>query len=343
MLTDDVASVVLDALPTAVAVLDPHGTVLTLNQAWRHGAATGIALVPVRPGGCWLAACAAAGTSAHLPHLEQLATMTRQLLDNPRSPSHMEIHYPGPHGPRWLYVQLRPLVGGRGLVVLVDDVTKRHDLEDELRHHATHDALTGLANRLPVTQRLAELWRGATGTAREQTAEQTAGQATARDADRATSGDGIHPAALFFLDLDSFRNINNAFGYRIGDMVLRTTAARLTSALRPTDLLARWGGDEFVVVAGHLTSTDAAALAEALTRSLTEPLAVDGHQIRMSASVGMAMLSAATGSGGHQRPGRSSSGEPPSPDAVELVQLASEALVRSRLQHRRRPRPLPRP
>ncbi|WP_322777740.1 diguanylate cyclase domain-containing protein [Frankia sp. Cas4] len=334
-MTDDVASVVLDALPTAVAVLDPHGTVLTLNDAWRRGAATGIALVPVQPGECWLAACAAAsaaaGTGAHLPHLEQLATMTRQLLDNPHGRPQMEIHYPGPRGPRWLYVQLRPLVGGRGLVVLVDDVTERHDLEDKLRHHATHDALTGLANRLPVAQRLGELWRASTGTAHEQTSDQDA------------SGDGVHPAALFFLDLDSFRTINNTFGYRIGDMVLRATAARLTSALRPTDLLARWGGDEFVVVAGHLTSTDAATLAEALTLSLTDPMAVDGHRIRVSASVGMAMLGPVTGSGGRWQPGRSPSGEPPAPDAVELVQLASEALVRSRVQHRRRPRPLPRP
>ncbi|WP_239336760.1 sensor domain-containing diguanylate cyclase [Frankia sp. CiP3] len=320
-MTDDVASAVLDALPIAVAVLDSDGTVLRLNEAWRRGDATGTALVPVAPGGSWLAACAAA--SARLPYLDQLATITRQLLDNHRGRPHLEVHCPGPRGPRWLLVRLRPLMGGQGLVVLVDDITERRETEEKLRHHATHDTLTGLANRLAVTERLAELSSGFPA----QPTEQTSGR------------DDLHPAALFFLDLDSLCTINNTFGYRIGDMVLRATAARLASALRPTDLLARWGGDEFVVVAGHLTSTDAAVLAEALTHSLAEPLAIGGHRITVSVNVGMALLDAATGSINQRRSGRSRSDEPLSPDAVELVELASETLVRSRTQRRHRPRP----
>jgi diguanylate cyclase (GGDEF)-like protein len=146
---------------------------------------------------------------------------------------------------------------------------------------------------------------------------------------------------LFFLDLDSFSTINNTFGYHIGDMVLRAAADRLTSALRPADLLTRWGGDEFVVLADHLTSTEAAALVEALAQSLAEPLTVNGHQIRVSASVGMAMLGAATESGGWRQLDHFVSGEQFFPDATALVQLASDALVRNRAEHRRRPRPRP--
>ncbi len=322
MATDDLASAVLDTLPTAVAVLDSDGTVLRLNQAWRHSAATAIALAPIRPGGSLLAACEAA--SDRLPHLDRLAAMTRQLLDNRRDQATMEVSYSGPHGLRWLDVRLRPLAGGRGLVIMVDDVTERHEIENRLRHHATHDLVTGLANRLAVTERLAAL------------------------ANEPASGHDDHPAALFFLDLDAFRNINNTFGYRTGDAVLRAVADRLGSALRPTDLAARWGGDEFVVVASHLTSTDAAALAEQLTQTLTEPLHVDGHQIRMSASIGIALSVARPDVPDRidrvDGPRRSAHGlfeAPSSGDAVALVQLASEVLVRSRAQaqHRRRPRP----
>nr|MDT0667705.1 GGDEF domain-containing protein [Micromonospora sp. DSM 115978] len=103
------------------------------------------AVVPVRPGASWLAACDAAaqrGASAG-----RLAALTRQMLDQRRDRARVEVDAATPRGRRWLDVRLRPIAAGLGLVVVVDDVTERHERELVLRHQASHDAVTGLLNR----------------------------------------------------------------------------------------------------------------------------------------------------------------------------------------------------
>lgn len=134
--------------------------------------------------------------------------------------------------------------------------------EATLRERATHDPLTGLANRVLAGQRLEEAL-------------------------------GCHTddhVGLLFCDLDGFKSVNDRFGHEAGDHLLQQVAARLRAGTRPGDLPARFGGDEFVVVLDGVTGVDqVTALAEAMLRSLEPPFAVAGRSVRISASIGGAV------------------------------------------------------
>ena len=136
-------------------------------------------------------------------------------------------------------------------------------LQEQLAHDATHDHLTGLANRASL---MLELER-----------------ATAR-AKRSGHGFG-----LLFIDLDRFKSVNDTLGHRAGDVVLCGVAERLVSATRQTDLVARNGGDEFVVLAE--AADDLAmlvTLAERIRSALAEPVELDGDRVAVTASIGLA-------------------------------------------------------
>jgi diguanylate cyclase (GGDEF)-like protein len=319
VLTDDVAAAALDALPSFVAVLGPDGTVVRLNEAWRRGAATGIAVVPVRPGTSWLAACDAAGESVAPIHT--LATLTRQMLDHRRDRARVEVPHVTARGRRWLDVRLRTLAGGQGMIVVVDDVTEQHDREQALRQRATHDPVTGLPNRSALRELIATALSQPDGPAAAGSSDPDALARTVTRPQR---------AAVLFLDLDAFRRINQTFGYPAGDAALRAAAGRLAAALGQDGTLARWGGDEFVVLAQNITSTEAARLAERLTQSLGEPVTVDTHHVRMSVSIGIALSGTAEASGRIQGVGT---------DAAllladALVARAGEEVVRARVRAR---------
>ncbi|MFD0747743.1 putative bifunctional diguanylate cyclase/phosphodiesterase [Phytohabitans flavus] len=164
---------------------------------------------------------------------------------------------------RWTWVEsaLRPAPSAGGTVVLssrvIDD---RKRLEDELRLRATHDALTGLANRTLVAQRLAEAL-----------------------ADPAGEDD----VGLLFCDLDRFKAVNDRLGHEAGDDLLKQVAARLRHSLRPGDLLGRFGGDEFVVVLdGVRDLSDVAQIGRRVSRSLDDTFRLHDEPVRISASVG---------------------------------------------------------
>jgi diguanylate cyclase (GGDEF)-like protein/PAS domain S-box-containing protein len=148
---------------------------------------------------------------------------------------------------------------------LATDVTGQRSAELRLAHLAHHDPLTGLPNRALFTQRL------------------NAAAARARSA-----GDAI---AVLFVDLDGFKNLNDGLGHDIGDRVLAEAGARLRARLRPSDTLARFGGDEFIALLdGVAGPTAAAAVADDLLVALGAPLVVQGCATRISASVGIAVL-----------------------------------------------------
>jgi diguanylate cyclase (GGDEF)-like protein/PAS domain S-box-containing protein len=161
-----------------------------------------------------------------------------------------------------------PLV--QGVILSLRDISERQALEQELRHQAFHDALTGLANRALFEDRLAHALAGA------------------RRHD--------HPIAVLFLDLDDFKTINDSLGHAVGDELLRTVARRIAAEVRVTDTAARLGGDEFAVLLETMDEdTDADAIAARLLKALRAPIHIGGRELRVSASVGLARSDGAAG------------------------------------------------
>jgi diguanylate cyclase (GGDEF)-like protein/PAS domain S-box-containing protein len=172
---------------------------------------------------------------------------------------------------RYLHTRLVPENDASGAVVSVlavsHDLTDRKRIEDALADQAVHDPLTRLANRALLADRIE--------------------QALSRIRDHGGQ------LAVLFLDLDRFKVVNDSLGHAAGDALLIATAARLRSAARrSSDLVARFGGDEFVILCEHVHGRkDVAALARRVYRALSAPFEHDGQPIHISASIGIAMTS----------------------------------------------------
>jgi diguanylate cyclase (GGDEF)-like protein len=142
-------------------------------------------------------------------------------------------------------------------------VVARDDAQSELRHQTMHDQLTGLPNRILLGDRLAQ----------------------------ALGRLGRHPGgvAVLFADLDQFKIVNDTLGHPAGDRLLTQVAARLAGAVRPGDTLSRHGGDEFVVLCEDCPEPEMAeSVAARLLATLADPFDLDGDQLFVSASVGIA-------------------------------------------------------
>lgn len=154
--------------------------------------------------------------------------------------------------------------GRRYMIGTVRDVTEQKRFEAQLRHNATHDPLTGLPNRTLFIERLAK----------------------AMERSRPKDAPGY---AVLFIDLDSFKVVNDSLGHAFGDELLVQVAQRLKTCLGPWDLLARHGGDEFTVLAGQTQDTDdAAELAERILAELLKPVHLGDNEIYTNASIGIA-------------------------------------------------------
>jgi diguanylate cyclase (GGDEF)-like protein/PAS domain S-box-containing protein len=153
-----------------------------------------------------------------------------------------------------------------GTISSGEDVTERRAVEREMTHLAYHDRLTGLPNRTLLEQHLAV--------------------ALAR---AVRQGHGV---ALLFLDLDDFKLVNDSFGHAAGDNLLREVAARLRAVTRASDLLARQGGDEFLLLLSDLgedADSVAGAVADKLEAALEPPHSVGGAEFYVSASIGISL------------------------------------------------------
>jgi diguanylate cyclase (GGDEF)-like protein len=165
-------------------------------------------------------------------------------------------------GGRVVAVTSRPMADG-GCVFTLEDIAERRCAEERIAHMAHHDALTGLPNRVLFRQRLDEAL------------------------DRAGRGEGF---AVLGLDLDRFKEVNDTLGHPVGGALLRAVTERLRAALRATDTVARLGGDEFAVVQSPVHAPqEAAALAQRLAAGLAAPFDVEGHQLVVGASIGIAV------------------------------------------------------
>jgi diguanylate cyclase (GGDEF)-like protein len=143
------------------------------------------------------------------------------------------------------------------------DVGERRNAQMQLIHDAQHDALTHLANRRLFLERLECAWHQAT---------------PPRDV-----------IAVVFIDVDHFKDINDRLGHEVGDHVLVAIASALSTLLRPTDLVARFGGDEFAVLLDPMPDlAGALEVAERIRKEVSGCKQVDGHDLTVGVSVGVA-------------------------------------------------------
>ena len=150
-----------------------------------------------------------------------------------------------------------------GYVQTYTDVTEQRLAHAQVEHLAHHDALTGLANRMELRQRMARIIDG--------------------------GADEADLTALIIVDLDGFKPVNDTLGHDVGDQLLIEVAGRLKALMRTTDVVARLGGDEFVILLTKLRERgDVEPFAERVLRRLADPVQVEGQQIRIGASLGIA-------------------------------------------------------
>jgi diguanylate cyclase (GGDEF)-like protein/PAS domain S-box-containing protein len=152
------------------------------------------------------------------------------------------------------------------------DVTEHKRAEERLHYQATHDLLTGLPNRSLFADRLDH-------------------------ALRRTSGRRGRMAAVLFMDLDNFKVVNDSLGHKLGDRLLVAAGERFRGCLRPEDTLARFGGDEFVVLVDDFENPeDAVRVAQRIVEAYREPLVLEGQEVFIKPSIGISLVSARTAS-----------------------------------------------
>ena len=155
---------------------------------------------------------------------------------------------------------------GQYYLAQMQDITQRKKMEAELTHLAMHDSLTGLPNRALLTDRLIQ---GLSGTRRR--------------------GSSL---GVIFLDVDHFKVVNDSMGHTLGDSLLRHAADRIAAVIRSSDTVARFGGDEFVVVCDDVTRHEVQHIAGRVLEALSQPFYLDDQELLVTASLGIAVADA---------------------------------------------------
>ena len=290
---------VLDSMAAATAVVDRDGIVGTVNTAWRQLTGAGVGVGgdgsgPVDEGRYF--ADVARRLHPAGPAL-QVEAGVRDVLRGAAAAFQLDLPDRRVEE-RWYALQVTPLsADGGGAVATYTDITASKQVQAQLFHQATHDPLTGLANRALLHDRLS------------------------RAVDSVRRAGAL---AVLFVDLDGFKLVNDSYGHHTGDQLLRAVAGRLRDAVRPEDTVARFAGDEFVVLCEGLPAErSAVGLAERVLRALTPPVRLGFGELTVTASVGVAVRDAAD-------PGTAEM------DADRLLQAADTAMFEAKTRGRGR-------
>jgi diguanylate cyclase (GGDEF)-like protein/PAS domain S-box-containing protein len=283
----------LDVTENAVLVFDGRGTIMFCNDSARR-------LI---------------GVSDHSPLNDAVAaTFIGAIRDQvPREVTTSaatnrwegEVGFRSPDGiMRTLSITLQVVRGVDGTIAhysaIARDITEEKQLHDELTRQATHDALTGLPNRVLFLRKVAEALE------RSRTLKR-----------------GV---TVLFIDLDKLKEVNDTIGHAVGDQLIVSISKRLASATRPSDVVARLGGDEFVVLCDGLGDEHIAMdVAERIRLSMTNPVIIQGIEIQASVSIGIALA----------KPGAIVE-ESPQDAAVTLLRNADTAMYRAKQRGRGR-------
>jgi len=248
---------ILDAMPIIIAYVDDQARYSFVNRAFEQWFGTTRARAV---GKLSREVIGDAPYEAIKPHLERVQAGEEVRFEAERASRagakhHFDVHY-------------LPHVAEDGKVLghfgIMHDITARKQNEKLLEYLATHDQLTGLPNRNLLSEHLQHAMSRAT----------RAG----------------HKVGALFVDLDRFKNVNDTLGHDAGDRLLKAVAERFRGTVRGADMVARLGGDEFVVLMDDVHEIqEAATLAHKLVTILAQPFTVDGHDLYVSASVGVAV------------------------------------------------------
>lgn len=251
---------VMGSVIDAVIVIDEVGAVVSINATseellgWRSDELAGRSVDVLMPD---------ASMGSHHSYIDQhVHTRASSVVGTCRE---VEIrHHDGHLIPVEISVSELTVAGRRFFVGIARDIRERKRHEQALRRQATLDALTGLVNRASLHRALA------------------------RSFEYVDVGGQV---ALLFVDLDDFKNVNDRHGHPTGDLVLREVGQRLEHAVRREDLVARYGGDEFVVVIERAqdVEADAAVVARRISDAFAEPFHIDGVIAHLSCSIGIAV------------------------------------------------------
>jgi len=250
---------ILDSVPAIIAYVDASETYRFANHAYQSL----FGLDPAQMIGRTMHDVLGEKYSEAKPHIEATLAGRRTMHDrvvtaNERSRYLHNVYVP----------HLAADGSVLGMVILAVDISDRKALEQELVRRAQHDPLTGLLNRGAFEDQL-------------------------RQALGSVSPAGAGLVGLLYVDIDRFKSINDALGHQVGDVVLRSFAARLRQCVRSIDTVARMGGDEFVVLLEHLTrADDAARIASKIVDAMREKFDVNGALVTATASVGVATCEA---------------------------------------------------
>jgi diguanylate cyclase (GGDEF)-like protein/PAS domain S-box-containing protein len=262
LLEQERAQITLDAIGDAVIRIDSSGAINFLNHAAET--MTGLALAPgdfltsdvldlTGPNGMRVSLREDHGSAA--PEQERKVT-ANAFLGNVEG-RNVPVEYT-------VSSVLDPGGAATGSVYVLRDVSETRALAEKLAHMAQHDPLTGLPNRVLLADRI-------------------------KSAIAIASRHKGHPGVLF-LDLDSFKHVNDSLGHAIGDKLLQSVAGRLSACVRTSDTVSRLGGDEFVVLLAEIAQPeDAAIAANRMLEAVSAPHHIDDHELHVSTSVGVSL------------------------------------------------------